>query len=137
MYEEMVERLRNNADHYMTVEGAAGLVHLLTDAADAIDELDTLLDGVEADNDALCEIIEKLKGDKSMNNLESVVLENLKKAHINICMGCRYTYPECPSESQDALFGDYDNICACAKFKPCVSRWTMPELPKEEDKSGN
>lgn len=39
MYEEMVERLRNNADHYMTVEGAAGLVHLIIDAADAIETL--------------------------------------------------------------------------------------------------
>lgn len=39
MYEELVIALRNNADHYMTVEGEAGLVHLLTDAADAIEEL--------------------------------------------------------------------------------------------------
>lgn len=35
-----------------------GLMHK---AADAIDELDTLLDGVSADNDALCETIERLK----------------------------------------------------------------------------
>lgn len=40
MYDELVISLRNNADHYMTVEGAAGLVHLLTDAADAIEERD-------------------------------------------------------------------------------------------------
>lgn len=39
MYEELIDALRNNADHYMTVEGEAGLVHLLTDAADAIEEL--------------------------------------------------------------------------------------------------
>ena len=38
-YTELVKALRNNADHYMTVEGEAGLVHLLTDAADAIEEL--------------------------------------------------------------------------------------------------
>ena len=37
MREDIVETLRNNADHYMTVEGAAGLVHLLTDAADVIE----------------------------------------------------------------------------------------------------
>ena len=46
---ELVITLRNNADHYMTVEGEAGLVHLLTDAADAIEELtafrNTLEDG--------------------------------------------------------------------------------------------
>lgn len=39
MYDNLVITLRNNADHYMTVEGEAGLVHLLTDAADAIEEL--------------------------------------------------------------------------------------------------
>lgn len=38
-YTELVIALRNNADHYMTVESEAGLVHLLTDAADAIEEL--------------------------------------------------------------------------------------------------
>lgn len=39
MYDNLVITLRNNADHYMTVEGAAGLVHLLTDAADVIEKL--------------------------------------------------------------------------------------------------
>lgn len=39
MYDNLVITLRNNADHYMTVEGAAGVVHLLTDAADAIESL--------------------------------------------------------------------------------------------------
>ena len=39
MTDELVKGLRNNADHYMTVDGKAGLVHLLTDAADAIEEL--------------------------------------------------------------------------------------------------
>lgn len=38
-HEELVTTLRNNADHYMTVKGAARIVHLLTDAADAIEEL--------------------------------------------------------------------------------------------------
>ena len=34
---------------------------LCKQAADAIEELSTLLDGVEADNDGLCETIERLK----------------------------------------------------------------------------
>ena len=38
MYDELVKALRNNADHY-GFEGENGLVHLLTDAADAIEEL--------------------------------------------------------------------------------------------------
>ena len=71
------------------------------------------------------------------SDLESAVLENIKKAHINICMGCKYAYPECPAESQDALFGNYDNICACAKFEPYIFYEPMPLTPKEENKSGN
>jgi len=38
MCENMIEALRNNADHYGFV-GENGLVHLLTNAADAIEEL--------------------------------------------------------------------------------------------------
>lgn len=38
MYDELVRALRNNADHYGFV-GENGLVHLLTNAADAIEEL--------------------------------------------------------------------------------------------------
>lgn len=49
MYDELVKRLRNNADHYMTVEGAVGLVHLLTDAADAIEKLWKMYLASEAD----------------------------------------------------------------------------------------
>jgi len=38
MYDELISSLRNNADHY-AFTGDNGLVHLLTDAADAIEEL--------------------------------------------------------------------------------------------------
>ncbi len=38
MYDELVKALRNNADHY-GFEAEDGLVHLLTNAADAIEEL--------------------------------------------------------------------------------------------------
>lgn len=38
MYEELVSALRNNADHYGFL-GENVLVHLLTNAADAIEEL--------------------------------------------------------------------------------------------------
>lgn len=38
MYDELVKALRNNADHY-AFTGDNGLVHLLTNAADAIEEL--------------------------------------------------------------------------------------------------
>lgn len=57
--DELVKALRNNADHYGFV-GENGLVHLLTDAADAIEILQRCLDGVCADNDALCKRIDEL-----------------------------------------------------------------------------
>jgi hypothetical protein len=38
MYDELISSLRNNADHY-AFTGDNGLVHLLTDAADAIEAL--------------------------------------------------------------------------------------------------
>lgn len=53
MYENLVKRLREH--------NGWALNKTLDEAADAIDELDTLLDSVKADNDALCEIIERLK----------------------------------------------------------------------------
>ena len=60
MYEELVKRLLyiSNSDSNIK-SNHIGLTML--QAADAIEELDTLLDGVSADNDALCETIERLK----------------------------------------------------------------------------
>ena len=71
MYEELIESLRACGSE----DGIARCVYcheelvpvcncsnaLMRKAADAIEELDTLLDGVSADNDALCETIERLK----------------------------------------------------------------------------
>ena len=73
MYEGLVKRLRNRANGSYEAkcedceftEDFPPCVHCtikaFNDAADAIEELDTLLDGVSADNDALCETIERLK----------------------------------------------------------------------------
>lgn len=59
MYDELVSAIRNNADHYMTVPGEDGLVHLLTDAADAIEELDGFLCEAERDRDEYRERLDK------------------------------------------------------------------------------
>lgn len=40
---------------------------------------------------------------------------------IHLCDSFGYSYPECPSESNDVIFGNgkgNDNICACGKYKP-------------------
>ena len=48
MYDELISALRNNADHY-GYEGENGLVHLLTNAADAIEELNREKESLEKD----------------------------------------------------------------------------------------
>lgn len=42
---------------------------------------------------------------------------------VNLCDSCTYTYPECPSEKDDVIFGNgigNDNICACNKYQPTI-----------------
>ena len=44
---------------------------------------------------------------------------------IHLCDSCGYSYPECPSESNDVIFGNgngNDNICACGKYKPSAQK---------------
>ena len=58
MYDELVRALRNNADHYGFV-GENGLVHLLTNAADAIEELIAKLNHADDQIDRLVEAAEE------------------------------------------------------------------------------
>lgn len=42
---------------------------------------------------------------------------------VNLCDSCTYTYPECPSEKYEVIFGNgigNDNICACNKYQPTI-----------------
>lgn len=39
---------------------------------------------------------------------------------MELCDFCKYSYPECPAEGSDVIFGNgigHDNVCACAKFE--------------------
>ena len=39
---------------------------------------------------------------------------------VHLCGFCKYSYPECPAEGSDVIFGNgigHDNVCACAKFE--------------------
>jgi hypothetical protein len=55
MYDKLVKALRNNADHYGFV-GENGLVHLLTNAADAIQELQKAVLRLEEESGILDEL---------------------------------------------------------------------------------
>ncbi|MBP5460750.1 MAG: hypothetical protein J6Y20_01300 [Lachnospiraceae bacterium] len=48
---------------------------------------------------------------------DGAALHNIKDAHINLCDSCEHLFPECPAGRDDALFGNYDNVCACAKYR--------------------
>lgn len=60
---------------------------------------------------------------------------------VNLCDSCTYTYPECPSEKDDVIFGNgigNDNICACNKYQPTIQpepQWipVSERLPETEE----
>lgn len=59
---------------------------------------------------------------------------------VNLCDSCKYSYPDCPSEADDVIFGNgkgNDNICACNKYLPPAQpeqRWIpcSERLPEED-----
>ena len=118
MYEETIAGLRKIVQDY---KGRLTPYMRLTicEAADAIDELDTLLDGVSADNDALCETIEKLKKPRWIP-----VTERL------------------PEEYEYVLVTDGERVSTCFTVKEngrlrfysdwSIAHWMpLPEPPKE------
>lgn len=58
---------------------------------------------------------------------------------VSLCDSCKHTYPDCPSQSDDVIFGNGngdDNICACAKYVPSVQQeleHTMEEFMYGQD----
>lgn len=53
---------------------------------------------------------------KQIDDMPSAKLDN----QVHLCGFCKYSYPECPAEMSDIIFGNgkgYDNVCSCAKFE--------------------
>lgn len=53
----------------------------------------------------------------AINELPSAQPDN----QVHLCDSCKHTYPDCPSQNDDVIFGNGngdDNICACAKYAP-------------------
>lgn len=110
-------------------------------AADAIEELDTLLDGVSADNEALCETIEMLKkqafdmssliGDYSEKTRWIPVTERLPEygKHVLVYVGFFQPYIEAAYYCEDRKWRfAYDDAEVVG-----VSHWMLlPTPPKEE-----
>lgn len=62
------------------------------------------------------DIISRIETMIAISNLPSARPDN----KVNLCDSCKYNYPDCPSKSNDVIFGNgkgNDNICACNKYK--------------------
>lgn len=131
MYEELVKALRCKGLHYEDCEkqeckyiknGWCDYYRLNIEAADAIDELDTLLDGVSADNDALCETIERLKKPRWIP-----VTERLPKKFKDVLTYGKYGI------MIDKYIGQFCGEDSFALALRNVTHWMpLPEPPKEE-----
>lgn len=133
MYEALVSRVRYHIQKasFMGLKDAESTL-LLSEAADAIEELDKLLDGVSADNDALCETIERIKSPRwipvaeQLPDGEVLAFNALKGSHgyHEYLLG----YVGADSESDTGFRCENEG-----EILMNVTHWMpLPEPPKEE-----
>ena len=140
MYENIIKALRLCVKYNKAMDALMNA----SQAADAIEELDTLLDGVRADNDALCETIEMLKkqvfdmstliGDYSENTRWIPVTERLPEDLQTVLVVRKdggiycWMYSAC-SPTDEVWCDEYANAFSVYD----VTHWIpLPEPPKEE-----
>lgn len=113
----------HNADDSKKVSISRGHENDLIDRGQAIEAMARRCDFCEKD---------KMIAIATLQCLPSVQPDN----QINLCDSCDYSYPDCPIENDDVIFGNgigNDNICACNKYKPSaqpeqreLSGWVCP-----------
>lgn len=145
----MVERTAETAQNVQSVDDALTLLDSIRSGGrmmysdycalhDAISSISvqTVIDDTvsrKAAIDALKEafnpsITNFVKAKIAIDKLSSAQPDN----QINLCDSCDYSYPECPSEKDDVIFGNgigNDNICACNKYQPTI----QPEIVRCKD----
>ena len=105
------------------------------DAADRADYTGLTVEDVKKVTDEVVKEIKKLPSARSDNGYSDGFTDGYKRGltdvqpdnQINLCDSCDYSYPDCPSGSDDVIFGNgigNDNICACNKYKPSA----QPEI---------
>ena len=139
MYEELIARLRKRAVNLKEkFSRNAELLLELMQAADAIEELDTLLDGVSADNDALCETIERLKPPSWIPVTERLPEEEESVFVVRKFLGIKgqvppSTYTEIAYRIGDRWVADSDEYKIARHRHTDPLYWMpLPEPPKEE-----
>jgi len=89
-------------------------------------EIKTLY-GMQIDADALLEKVAEEYGERARDRLYQIIryMPYMSSVcpdnQVHLCDSCSYTYPECPSEYTDMIFGNgigNDNVCACSKYIP-------------------
>lgn len=139
MYENMVRELRNAADewraNHLTVSTFETRYDLaLLDAADAIEELDALLDGVSADNDALCETIERMKKPRWIPVAETPPLKVGDDGYNGYLVYANGYY-----EVADYTTDKLDNVPyfhVDGEYEPNATHWMpLPTPPKPKEKT--
>ena len=140
MHDELITALRTCVDkdkdcsecpyYERCMNNTSGKFAAMVDAADAIDELDTLLDGLEADNDALCEIIEKLQKPRWVS-----VKERMPDAYVEVLL----QFPNnqaagfCDRDGCWGVFSGDGFYTEVADNEPKPTHWAkkLPGPPKE------
>ena len=102
-------------------------------AANRADYRGLTVEDVKKVTDEVVKEIKKLPPAQSDNGYSDGFTDGYKRGltdaqpdnQINLCDSCDYSYPDCPSESDDVIFGNgigNDNICACNKYKPSAQQ---------------
>ncbi len=121
MYEKLVERLRKAAGPAIDFPDT-----LYDEAADAIDELDKLLDGVSADNDSLCEKIERMQKPRWIPVTEQLPEDGSDILAVQSCCG---EVRIIPANYDRGVWYD----CIFNRIAEHITHWMpLPEPPKEE-----
>lgn len=104
----------------------------------AIDEMKARRDSAKEWYDNADEDSIRIRADSAMASFIECILtlQKLPSAQpdnkVHLCDSCRYSYPDCPSEKNDVIFGNgtgNDNICACSKYEPSA----QPEIIRCKD----
>lgn len=129
MYNELIKNLRA-VNEYDT-----GYAKLIYDAADAIEEMNKCIDGIEADNESLCKQIEELSKPRWIPVTEQLPVPYIGEWLCYTKEGDILILPyEVPGRAyKECMFYSFDDDDGYFCTKHNVTHWMpLPEPPKEE-----
>ena len=123
MHEDLVKSLRTGYCEHK----------LLNEAADAIEEMQRCIDGIEADNDSLCAKLEELSKSRWISVMERLPEE--ENAHVLVwCPRFRNIFLAYVHDGEWRFFGYRGSDKVSDTIYGSITHWRhLPEPPKEED----